>query len=118
MLPVGEALKVLLLHFAAKPPFLCEFAVPFAAYAVTLGVVVLLGVGELFLVICLGLAGAERFGNREHNSFTRSTVPGRQRSPSGFLPIHSDWSLGRPELPLAQMTSFRFRSPEVSLLWV
>src|SRR6266576_4647771 len=115
MLPIGETLKVLLLHLAPKAPFLCEFAVPFAAYALTLGVVVLLGVGELFLVICLGLAGAQRFGNGEHNSLTRSTVPGRQQSPSGFLPIHSDWSLARLELQLAQMTSFRFRSPEVSL---
>ena len=118
MLPIGETLKVLLLHFAPETPFLCESAMPFAAYAVTLGVVVLLGVGELFLVICLGLAGAERFGDREHNSFTRSTVPGRQQSPSGFLPIHSDWSLGRPELQLAQMTSSPFRSLEMSLLWV
>src|SRR5436309_11245435 len=117
MLPIGETLKVLLLHLAPKTPFLCEFAVPFASYAVTPGVVVLLGVGELFLVICLGLAGAQRFGNGEHDSLTRSTVPGPQQFPSGFLPIHSDWSLGRPVLQLAQMTSFRFRSPEVSLLW-
>jgi hypothetical protein len=92
MLPVGETLKVLLLHLAMKTPFLCEFAVPFAAYAVTLGVVVLLGVGELFLVICLGLAGAQRFGNGEYfKSLTRRMVPARQQYPSGFLPIHLDW---------------------------
>src|SRR5579872_1248733 len=118
MLPVGEALEVLLLHFSAEPPLLCEPAMPFAADAVTLGVRVLLGVGEFFLVICLGLAGAERFGNREHNSFTRSRVPGPQLSPSGFLPVHSGWSRGVPELPSAQMTSSPFRSLEESWLWV
>src|SRR5690242_7515827 len=117
MLPVGEALEVLLLHFPAESPLLGQSAMPFAAYAVALGVVILLGVGEFFLVICLGLAGAERFGDREHNSFTRSRVPGRQLTPSGFLPIHSGWSLGVPELPLAPMTSSPFRSPEVSLVW-
>src|SRR5579863_6488911 len=117
MLPIGETLKVLLLHLAPKSPFLCEFAAPFAAYALTLGVVVLLSVGELFLVICMSLAGTQRFGDGEHNSLTRSTVPGRRQFPSGFLRIRSDWSLGRLELQLAQMTSFRFRSPEVSLFW-
>ena len=91
-------------------------AMPFAAYTVAFGVIVLLGVGEFFLVICLGLAGAERFGNREHNSFTRSRVPGLQLSPSGFLPVHSGWSRGVPELPSAQMTSSPFRSLEESLL--
>src|SRR5579864_8223029 len=98
MLPVGEALKVFLLYLPAESPLLGQSAMPFATYAVTLGVIVLLGIGEFFLVICLGLAGTERFGDREHNSFTRSRVPGRQRSPSGFLPIHSDSSLGEPEL--------------------
>src|SRR5258705_6939607 len=118
MLPVGEALEVLLLHFPSEPPLLSQSAMPFAAYEVPLGVIILLGVGELFLVICLGLAGAERFGDREHNSFTRSTVPVRQQCPSGFLPIHSDWSLGQPELRSAQMISSPFRSLEMSLLWV
>src|SRR5579859_5479547 len=118
MLPVGKPLEVLLLHFSAEFPFLGQSAMPFAAYAVTLGVIVLLGVGEFFLVICLGLAGAERFGDREHNSFTRSRVPGRQLSLSGFLPIHAGSYLVWPELPLAQMTSSPFRSLGESLLWV
>ena len=89
MLPVGQTLKVFLLNLATKTPFLGKAAVPLAAYVVALGVVVVLSIGELFLVICLGLASAERFGDREHNSFTRSTVPGRQLSPSGFLPIRA-----------------------------
>src|SRR5689334_3343838 len=115
MLSVGEALELLLLYFPAKPPLLGQCTVPFATYAVALGVIVLLSVGEFLLVICLGLARAERFGDCQHNSFTRSMVPGRQRSPSGFLPIHSDWFLGWPERQLVQMTSFRFRSPAVRL---
>jgi|ERR1700683_1119054 len=42
MLPVGEALKVLLLDFPTEPPLLGQSAMPFTAYAVTLGVIVLL----------------------------------------------------------------------------
>ena len=68
MLPVGEALEVLLLHFTVQAPLCGEFAVPLAAYPVALGVVVLLGVGELFFVIRLRLAGTQRFGDGQHDS--------------------------------------------------
>ena len=60
MLAIGETLKVLLLHFAPETPFVRKFAVPFAAYAVAFGVVVVLGIGEFFLVIGPSLAGKGR----------------------------------------------------------
>src|SRR5580700_10855655 len=68
VLPIGQTLEVLLPHFAGNTPFLCQSAMPFAAYPITLGVVVLLSVGEFFLVIGLRLSGAQRLGNGEHNS--------------------------------------------------
>jgi len=68
VLPIGQTLEVLLPHFVGKTPFLCHSAMPFAAYPIALGVVVLLSIGEFFLVICLRLAGAQRLGNGEHNS--------------------------------------------------
>src|SRR5260370_15007446 len=68
VLPIGQTLEVLLPHFAGKTPFLCQSAMPFAAYPITHGVVVLLSIDEFFLVIGLRLAGAERLGNGEHNS--------------------------------------------------
>ena len=49
VLPIGQTLEVLLPHFAGKTPFLCESAVPFAAYPIALGVVVFLGIGEFSL---------------------------------------------------------------------
>src|SRR5580698_4347524 len=68
MLPVREPLKVFLLHFASESPLLRESAVPFSAYPVTFGVVILLRVRELLFVIGLRLAGTERFGDGQHDS--------------------------------------------------
>jgi hypothetical protein len=51
VLPIGQTLEVLLSHFAVKTPFLCQSAMPFAAYPIALGAVVLLRIGEFSLVI-------------------------------------------------------------------
>src|SRR5271155_4416587 len=77
MLTVRQPLKVFLLHFASESPFLRESAVPLAPNAVSLGVVVLLGVRELLFVIGLRLAGTQRFGNGQHDSLEVRFLPGR-----------------------------------------
>src|SRR5208282_5259781 len=47
--------------------FFGELAVPLAAYAISLGVVILLRVSEFLFVIGLRLAGAQRFGDGQHD---------------------------------------------------
>src|SRR5580693_8672554 len=85
VLPIGQTLEVLFPHFAGKTPFLCQSAMPLAAYPITLGVVVLLGIGEFFLVIGLRLASTERLGNGKHNSLTGSMASAQRQYPSGVL---------------------------------
>jgi len=66
MVPVGEALKVLLVNGAREPPRLRELTVPFATNLLASRVVVLAGVAELFRVILRGLPRTERLGDRQH----------------------------------------------------
>src|SRR5260370_39111459 len=73
VLPIRYPVEVLLIDFPPKAPFLRQFAVPFTTYSITLGVVVLLGIGEFFLVIGLCLASTERLGNGKHNSLRRKS---------------------------------------------
>jgi hypothetical protein len=55
MSAVGESCEVLLLHLTVQAPLLGKLAVPLAAYMVTFGVVIALGIRKLFFVICLSL---------------------------------------------------------------
>jgi hypothetical protein len=62
VLPSGQTLEVLLPNFARKTPSPRQSAMPFAAYSIALGVVVLLSIGEFFLVrvcACPALSGLE-----------------------------------------------------------
>src|SRR5260370_14720160 len=85
VLPIREPVEVLLIDFAPKAPFLCQSAVPFTTYSITLGVVVLLGIGEFFLVIGLCLASTQRLGNGKHNSLSGSMASAQRQYPSGVL---------------------------------
>src|SRR5437867_4003293 len=67
VLAVGEAHKMLFRDLANKPPFGGEPALPLTEH-VALGVVALLGRGELAPVIAFRLAGAKRPGDGEHCS--------------------------------------------------
>src|SRR5580658_232421 len=53
VLPVRQSPEVLFPHFTPEAPFFSELAVPLAAYAFSLGVVILLRVRELLFVIGL-----------------------------------------------------------------
>src|SRR5580698_10172836 len=77
MLPVSKSPEVLFTHFTLQTPFCGELAVPLAANAVSLGVVVLLGIRELLFVIGLGLAGSQGFGNGQYDSLEVLFLPGR-----------------------------------------
>src|SRR5579863_6475520 len=101
VLPVSKSPKVLFTHFPLQTPFCRELAVPLAANAVSLGVVVLLGVRELLFVIGLGLAGTQRFGNGQHDSLEVRFLPSRDAT--GVL------RLARRELLSGR--SFRLRRP-------
>src|SRR5258708_7941460 len=63
-------------HFTLQTPFFGELAVPLAAYAISLGVVVLLRVCKLLFVIGLRLAGTQRFGDGQHGSLEVRFLPG------------------------------------------
>ena len=66
VLAFREPLEVFLADLAVQSPLLGEPSVPLAAYLVPLRVVVLAGVAELFRVIRLCLARAQRIGDGQH----------------------------------------------------
>src|SRR5208283_6224512 len=68
MLPIGERSEVFRLHLALQTPLCGQLAVPLAPNFLTLGVVVVFGVGELLAVIGVRLARAERFRDGQHCS--------------------------------------------------
>src|SRR5579859_602424 len=70
MLAFAETGKMLRADFGFEAPPLSQPAMPAALHFGTLRVVVVLGIGELFLVIALRLSGAERFGDGQHSSLT------------------------------------------------
>ena len=85
MLSLGEPLEVFFPDLSREPPTRREFATPDTANHVTFGVVVLSSVLEFLFVIAARLAGAQRFGDREH----------RQPSLEERLLLH-DRGHGRP----------------------
>jgi len=85
MLPLGKALEVRLPYLAGQTSSTGKLAVPHAANHRTFGVVVFACVLEFLFVIAARLAGAQRFGDREH----------RQPSLEERLLLH-DRGRGRP----------------------
>ena len=71
MLAFREPRELLLLHFARQAPSLRKLALPLAAHTLALGVVVLLGVGELLFVVRLSLPRADRFRERHHVVYSK-----------------------------------------------
>ena len=66
VLAFREPLEVFLAHLSSQSPLLGKPAVPFAAYLIALRVVVLACVRELFRVIRLRLARAQRIRDGQH----------------------------------------------------
>jgi len=62
VLPLGQTRELLLLHFTAQAPASAKLTLPLAAHTLAFRVVVLPGVGELFFVVRLRLAGTDRLG--------------------------------------------------------
>ena len=69
VLALGEARELVFAHLPMKPVTLRQLALPLAAHTFALGVVVLLGIGELFLVVRLRLTRADRLRHRDHFFF-------------------------------------------------
>ena len=101
MLALTEPRELLLVHLAMQPPPLRKLPLPLAPHTRGLRVVVLFGVGELFLVVRLGLPRRDRFGDRHHKRFTRSgagaSSPRRASPPLTSLPLQTALSGPRPE---------------------
>jgi len=64
---------VVLTNVALQSPLLGQLAVPFAAYPVAFGVVILLRVAEFLAMISAGLACTERLGNGKHVRLLKKT---------------------------------------------
>src|SRR5947208_16079668 len=86
MFAIGQPLKVLLFDFSLESPLGGQLAVPLASNPLSFRVVVVLGVGKLLLMVCLRLAGGERFRDGQHGYSSKYRVcPGLgSRSCSGF----------------------------------
>ncbi len=61
MLALGQPRELLLLYLTVQAPASGKLALPFAAHKLAFRVVVLPRIGELFFVVRLRLAGADRF---------------------------------------------------------
>ncbi len=61
MLALGQSRELLLLYFTLQAPASGKLALPLAAHTLALCVIVLPRIGELFFVVRLRLAGADRF---------------------------------------------------------
>src|SRR5215472_19055900 len=86
VLTLRETLEMFLTDFTAETPLLGQPSVPLATNLVRFRVIVLAGVAELFRVVRLGLACAERIGDGQHGRVDLLEIPlPPRRSSARFL---------------------------------
>ena len=65
---IGEPREVFFPYLALQSPLLRQLAVPLASNLLGFGVVIVLGAGELPLVVRMRLPRTERFGDGQHSA--------------------------------------------------